>query len=490
MNFSIFVENLMLMRKTATYILLAGLALVSCVHRPEKSQPIPTEQQLEWQQLETYAFIHFGLNTFSDMEWGFGNTPSYTFNPTNLDCEQWVLTLKNCGMKGVIFTAKHHDGFCLWPTETTNYSIKNTHYKKGEGDLVRELSEACKKYGLKLGLYLSPWDRNQAEYGYQGYVDIYHQQIEELVSNYGPLFEFWFDGANGGTGWYGGADEMRSIVAEKYYDYEKAREIVWKYSPRVAIFGGTVPTLRWIGNEEGKASATQWCMYKSDFESLNNTKSLQQGYRDGEAWLPAEVDVSIRPGWFYHASEDSLVKTVDQLTNLYYNSVGHNANLLLNFPVNQEGKIPSIDSANAVNWYQKMQQDFSNNLLKSCKVTASNRRSWRFSPKYVLNEDYTKYWATEDDIHQAELIFEFPETTAFNRLLFQEYIPLGQNVEAFYLDYYFKDKWLPIEVDEPTTTIGYKRLVRFQTVKADKLRIRFKVFKGTLCINRVGAYYI
>ncbi len=490
MNFSIFVENLMLMRKTATYILLAGLALVSCVHRPEKSQPIPTEQQLEWQQLETYAFIHFGLNTFSDMEWGFGNTPSYTFNPTNLDCEQWVLTLKNCGMKGVIFTAKHHDGFCLWPTETTNYSIKNTHYKKGEGDLVRELSEACKKYGLKLGLYLSPWDRNQAEYGYQGYVDIYHQQIEELVSNYGPLFEFWFDGANGGTGWYGGADEMRSIVAEKYYDYEKAREIVWKYSPRAAIFGGTVPTLRWIGNEEGKAGATQWCMYKSDFESLNNTKSLQQGYRDGEAWLPAEVDVSIRPGWFYHASEDSLVKTVDQLTNLYYNSVGHNANLLLNFPVNQEGKIPSIDSANAVNWYQKMQQDFSNNLLKSCKVTASNRRSWRFSPKYVLDEDYTKYWATEDDIHQAELIFEFPETTAFNRLLFQEYIPLGQNVEAFYLDYYFKDKWLPIEVDEPTTTIGYKRLVRFQTVKADKLRIRFKVFKGTLCINRVGAYYI
>ena len=490
MNFSIFVENLMLMRKTATYILLAGLALVSCVHRPEKSQPIPTEQQLEWQQLETYAFIHFGLNTFSDMEWGFGNTPSYTFNPTNLDCEQWVLTLKNCGMKGVIFTAKHHDGFCLWPTETTNYSIKNTHYKKGEGDLVRELSEACKKYGLKLGLYLSPWDRNQAEYGYQGYVDIYHQQIEELVSNYGPLFEFWFDGANGGAGWYGGADEMRSIVAEKYYDYEKAREIVWKYSPRAAIFGGTVPTLRWIGNEEGKAGATQWCMYKSDFESLNNTKSLQQGYRDGEAWLPAEVDVSIRPGWFYHASEDSLVKTVDQLTNLYYNSVGHNANLLLNFPVNQEGKIPSIDSANAVNWYQKMQQDFSNNLLKSCKVTASNRRSWRFSPKYVLDEDYTKYWATEDDIHQAELIFEFPETTAFNRLLFQEYIPLGQNVEAFYLDYYFKDKWLPIEVDEPTTTIGYKRLVRFQTVKADKLRIRFKVFKGTLCINRVGAYYI
>ena len=469
-------------------LIVGCVVLTSCVRCPEPSQPIPTAQQLEWQQLETYAFIHFGLNTFNDMEWGFGNTPSYTFNPTNLDCEQWVKTLKASGMKGVILTAKHHDGFCLWPTETTDYSIKNTYYKNGKGDLVKELADACKKHGLKFGLYLSPWDRNQPEYGYQGYVDICHRQIEELVSNYGPLFEFWFDGANWGTGWYGGTNDMRSIVAEKYYDYEKARDIVWQYSPEASIFGGTVPTLRWIGNEEGKAGATQWCMYKTDFESLNDTKALQQGYCDGEAWLPAEVDVSIRPGWFYHASEDSLVKTVDQLMDLYYQSIGHNANLLLNFPVNQEGRIPSIDSANAVQWHEKVQKEFANNLLKGCKVTSSNKRSWRFRPKYVLDEDYTKYWATEEGIHQAELIFDFPQTTAFNRLLLQEYIPLGQNVDAFYLDYYFNGKWLPIEVNEPTTTIGYKRLVRFQTVKADKLRIRFKVFKGVLCINKVAAF--
>ena len=464
--------------------------LASCVHHPERSYPIPTQQQLEWQQLETYAFIHFGLNTFSDMEWGFGDTPSHTFNPTNLDCEQWVKTLKNSGMKGVIFTAKHHDGFCLWPTETTDYCISNTHYKEGKGDLVKELSEACKKHGLKFGLYLSPWDRHQAEYGYQGYVAVYHKQIEELTSNYGELFEFWFDGANGGTGWYGGADEMRSIVAEQYYDYEKARDIVWSHSPKAAIFGGTVPTLRWIGNEEGKAGATLWSNYHPDYESLNDTKALSRGFADGEAWLPAEVDVSIRPGWFYHESEDNQVKTVEQLTDIYYNSVGHNANLLLNFPINKEGRIPTIDSLRAVEWYQAMQAEFSNDLLQGCKVTASNRRSWRFDPKYVLDDNYTKYWATEDGIRQAELIFEFPQPTTINRILLQEYIPLGQNVDAFYLDYYFNGKWLPIETNEPTTTIGYKRLLRFQTVKADKLRIRFKVFKGTLCINKVGAFLV
>ena len=424
------------------------------------------------------------------MEWGYGNTPSHTFNPTDLDCEQWVLTLKNCGMKGVILTAKHHDGFCLWPTETTDYSIKNTLYKNGKGDLVKELSDACRKHGLKFGLYLSPWDRNQAEYGRKGYVDIYHKQIEELTSNYGSLFEFWFDGANGGTGWYGGADEMRSIVAEHYYDYEKAREIVWSHSPDAAIFGGTVPTLRWIGNEEGKADATQWSMYKYDFESLNDTRTLFTGFSDGEAWLPAEVDVSIRPGWFYHENEDTQVKTPAQLMDIYYRTVGHNTNLLINFPVNQEGRIPAIDSTNAVEWYHTLQRVFSDNLLKKCKITATNTRSRRFSPEYVLDDEYTHYWATEDGETHAELIFDFPETTYFNRLLLQEYIPLGQNVDAFYLDRYFNGKWLPIEVDEPLTTIGYKRLVRFQTVKADKLRIRFKVFKGTLCINKVGTYLV
>ena len=475
----------MIMRKLLVFTVVCLMA-VSCVPRPERSYPVPTSQQLEWQQLETYAFIHFGLNTFNDMEWGFGDTPSYTFNPKHLDCEQWVLTLKNCGMKGVIFTAKHHDGFCLWPTETTGYSIKNTYYKKGQGDLVRELSDACRKHGLKLGIYLSPWDRNQAEYGYQGYVEVYHRQIEELTSNYGELFEFWFDGANGGTGWYGGANEMRSIVAEHYYDYEKARDIVWSHSPHAAIFGGTVPTLRWVGNEEGWAGTTNWSNYHADYESLNDTRALSRGFVDGEAWLPAEVDVSIRPGWFYHDHEQP--KSVEQLVDLYYHSVGHNANLLLNFPVNKEGRIPTEDSLRAVEWYRTLQAELSDNKLKDCKVSTDHIRSRRFAPKYVLDEEYTHYWATEDGVRHAELVFEFPSTTVLSRLELQEYIPLGQNVDDFCLDRFINGRWLPIETDEELTTIGYKRLVRFDPVKMDRLRIRFRVAKGTLCINKVAAY--
>ena len=464
------------------------MLLVSCVGRPERSLPVPSKQQLEWQQLETYAFIHFGLNTFNDMEWGYGDTPASTFNPSDLDCEQWVLTLKACGMKGVILTAKHHDGFCLWPTATTDYSIKNSPYKNGQGDLVRELSDACHKHGLKFGIYCSPWDRHQAEYGREGYVGLYHQQIEELASQYGELFEFWFDGANGGDGWYGGANETRAITAEHYYDYEKARDIVWKYNPEAAIFGGTVPTLRWIGNEQGRAGTTLWSMYHPDYESLNNTKTLARGFADGEAWLPAEVDVSIRPGWFYHENEDAKVRTPEQLMELYYQSVGRNANLLLNFPVNKEGKIPSVDSANAVRWYQSLQQEFAYNLLKDCKVQASNTRSKRFSAQYVLDEEYTHYWATEDGINKAELVFEFPNPTVVGRVMLQEYIPLGQNVKQFTLSRYANGKWLPIEIQEELTTIGYKRLVRFEPVEMEKLRIRLVAAKGTLCLTHVGAY--
>lgn len=449
--------------KVVYYLILLLFTVSSCEQKPEPIGPLPTAQQIEWQQLETYAFIHFGLNTFNDMEWGYGNTPAETFNPTDLDCEQWVLTLKNCGMKGVIFTAKHHDGFCLWPTATTDYSIKNSPYKNGQGDVVGELCEACRKHGLKFGLYLSPWDRHQASYGSEDYVKLYHQQIQELVDNYGPFFEFWFDGANGGDGWYGGAEETRSIKAETYYDYQKARDIIRERYPDVMIFGGTVPTLRWIGNEKGKADATQWCLYSYDYEMLNNTKLLPTGLRDGDVWLPAEVDVSIRPGWFYHENESP--KSVNELMEIYYNSVGHNANLLLNFPVNKEGRIPSVDSLRAVEWHRLIQKQYADDLLKNCELTT------------II-----------DGVGREEWIFTFSERTVLNQVILQEDIHLGQRVESFSLDRYINGKWLPLEVVDETTTIGYKRIVRFRAESMEQLRIRFKKAKGPLCISRVAGF--
>lgn len=475
------------MKNSIVISFFACLTMMSCVHAPQPSNPVPTSQQLEWQQLETYAFVHFGLNTFNDLEWGYGNTPASTFNPVELDCEQWVQTFKACGMKAVILTAKHHDGFCLWPTNTTDYNISNSPYKDGKGDLVRELSDACHKYGLKFGLYLSPWDRNNAEYGKEGYVETYHKQIEELTTNYGPLSEFWFDGANGGNGWYGGAEETRSIVANEYYDYVRARNTIWKNHPNAMIFGGAVPTIRWVGNEQGWASDTQWSAVK--MSEIDDCDYLTHGDQNGDVWLPAEVDVSIRPGWFYHAREDHQVKSLEKLVDIYYRSVGHNANLLLNFPINLEGKISKLDSIRVMEWFEVIQKDLCDNLLKNCNVYASNSRSKKFNADNVCSDEYGDYWAVEDGIKKAELVFDFPERTAVNRVMLQEYIPNGQNVSSFSLERFINGKWLPIESYDDLTTIGYKRIVRFQTVKMDKLRIRFKTHKGTLCISKVAAFY-
>ena len=453
---------------------------------PTEVLPIPSQQQIEWQKLETYAFIHFGLNTYNDLEWGYGNTPASTFNPTNLDCEQWVATLKQCGMKGVILTAKHHDGFCLWQTETTDYNIANSPYKNGKGDMVKELSDACRKHGLKFGLYLSPWDRNNVEYGRDDYVETYHKQIDELTSNYGELFEFWFDGANGGNGYYGGANESRSIDARKYYDYERARDTILKRHPNAMIFGGTCQTIRWVGNEQGWAGDTDWCMINP--ESSDNTKHLNHGSENGTHWIPAEVDVSIRPGWFYHKREDHQVKSLAHLTDIYYRSVGHNANLLLNFPINLDGKIPALDSLRAMEWYNVITNDFKDNLLKDAKINVDNERGSKFKAENVTDDNWETYWATEDDYNFGTISFTFDKPMKMNRVVLQEYIPLGQRVKDFYMEGELNGKWFRINAFDTLSTIGYKRIVRFNTVELDKLIIYFEESRGPLCINNIEAY--
>lgn len=457
---------------------------------PEPILPVPESKQVEWQQMETYAFIHFGLNTFNDREWGYGDTDPKTFNPTNLDCEQWAQTLVKAGMKGVILTAKHHDGFCLWPFEGTDYSVKNSPWKNGQGNVVKELSEACKKYGLKFAVYLSPWDRHQANYGTPEYLPYFYAQLHDLLTNYGPVFEVWFDGANGGDGWYGGAKDIRTIDRKNYYNYPRIYEMLDSIQPQAIIFSDGGPGCRWVGNEKGFAGATNWSFLRKGEVHPGYDKSyeLQYGHPDGNQWVPAECDVSIRPGWFYHPEEDDRVKSPDQLVDLYYRSVGHNATLLLNFPVDRRGLIHPVDSANAVRFHEMIQQQLKTNLVAGMIPKVSNERGGDFVASALTDDNFDTYWATEDGVTTADIEFSFDTPTRMNRMMLQEYIPLGQRVKAFVVEYLDKDTWLPVKLNEETTTIGYKRLLRFETVETKGIRIRITDARGPLCLSNVGVY--
>lgn len=437
--------------------------------------PLPTPHQVAWQQMETYAFIHFGLNTFTDQEWGYGDVPLEKFNPTDLDCEQWARVLVEAGMKGVIITAKHHDGFCLWPTKYTDYNIRNTPYLDGMGDIVGQLAEACRKYGLKFGVYLSPWDRHQAFYGTPLYPEYYLSQMEELVSNYGEIFEIWLDGANGGDGWYGGAKEKRKIDHRTYYNFPRIREFVLRKQPQAIIFSDGGPGCRWVGNEKGIASATNWAFLRiaDVYPGYDRAYELGPGHFEGDSWVPAECDVSIRPGWFYHQKEDEKVKTVDQLVDIYYNSVGHNATMLLNFPVDRRGRIHPTDSANAVNFHKRILQELSQNLLYNKK-------------KPETDNDYETYSVLQNN---TPIEVQLSRTSLVNRLLLQEYIPMGQRTKEFCVEYYDGKKWQKIDAGEVTTTIGYKRILRFPAVRTRRIRLTILDSRAPVCLSEIAAFY-
>ena len=455
---------------------------------PEPIGPLPLPKQVEWQKMETYAFIHYGLNTFTDKEWGYGDADPKTFNPSRMDVEQWVRTFKQAGMKGVIIVAKHHDGFTMWPSPLTDYNITRSAYdgpknKDGKVDVLAELRKACDKYGLKMGVYLSPWDRNHAEYGRQAYVDYYYQQLTDLVTNYGPIFEVWLDGANGGDGYYGGARETRKIDRRNYYNFPKIHSIIEEHQPQAIIFSDGGPGCRWVGNERGEAGTTNWALIRGN--------DVYPGYdkHNGDAWVAAECDVSIRPGWFYHPEEDSKVKTPEQLADLYYKSVGRNATFLLNFPVDREGRVNAIDSANVVRFRQIIEQDMKTDLMRKAKVSASNERGKKFTAKKFTDGKWDTYWATSDEVNTGSVTFTFGKPTQVNRLLLQEYIPLGQRVKAFAVEALVGDKWQMVDAGEPTTTIGYKRILRFPTIEATAIRVIVTESRGPVCLNNVEAYY-
>ncbi len=457
------------------------------VKPPVPIGPVPNENQMRWQEMEYYAFLHFSLNTFTDQEWGFGDEDVKLFNPVDLDCRQWARVCKEAGMKGIILVAKHHCGFCLWPSEYTEYSVKNAPWKNGKGDVVREMADACREYGLKLGLYLSPWDRNHADYGKPEYITYFRNQLKELLTNYGPIFEIWFDGANGGSGYYGGARETRKIDRRTYYDWKNTYKMIRELQPDIVIWndGGDRADLRWVGTEAGYVGETNWSLLNATGDVPE--EKLRFGVENGDAWVPGEVNTSIRPGWFYHRSEDNRVKTPGQLMNTYYSSIGRNATLLLNFPIDPRGLIHKNDEEAVLEFAAIVKETFANDLAKKKKVVASNFRgnSKYFRADNVLDGDNDTYWTTDDNVTNASLTINFKNPTTFNRFLVQEYIRLGQRVKAFTIEAFIEGKWKMLAKG---TTIGYKRILLFPTITTTRLRLNINESKNCPVISNIGIY--
>ncbi|HMD13055.1 MAG TPA: alpha-L-fucosidase, partial [Bacteroidota bacterium] len=395
-----------------------------------------------------------------------------------------------------VLTCKHHDGFCLWQSQYTEHSVKNSPWKEGKGDIVKELSEACRRYGMKFGVYLSPWDRNHKDYGRPEYITYYRNQLRELLTNYGEISEVWFDGANGGDGYYGGARETRTIDRTTYYGWNETWNLVRQLQPDAAIFSDVGPDIRWIGNENGIAGTTCWSMYtpvgeKDDDPAPGYTRyqDAVEGNENGKFWLPAECDVSIRPGWFYHANEDSLVKTPEQLFDLYLQSVGHNASLLLNVPLDRKGQISSADEMSLRGLKIFLDQTFTDNIASKAKITASSFRGneTRFSPINTLDDDYETYWTTDDSTTTGSVTVDLPSPQECNCLLLREYIPMGQRVEKFSVDELDGSDWQTIAEG---TTIGYNRLLKFPAVKTSQIRITILQSKACPVISTIGIYTI
>ncbi|MDW8852455.1 alpha-L-fucosidase [Flavobacterium sp. MMLR14_040] len=478
------------------FLLLSFFCLLSSsvnsqelVKSPEPFGPLPTQKQLDWHEMEFYAFVHFSLNTFTNKEWGYGDESPQLFNPTNLDVRQWARVVKAAGMKGIILVAKHHDGFCLWPSAYTERSVKNSPWENGKGDLIKDLTAACKEYDLKLGLYLSPWDRNHPEYGKPEYITYFRNQLKEILTNYGDVFEMWFDGANGGDGYYGGANETRKINTLEYYNWDETYKMIYGLAPKTLVWGVGPAEARWIGNEEGRAGKTNWSLLRQTDELAGKVHytEFMSGHEDGEKWVPGEADVSIRPGWFYHSVEDDKVRPLDEMVDIYYESIGRNATLLLNLPVDRRGLVHENDEARLKELVATIKEDFKTELLAGSKITADNIRgnSNEFAAQNVSDGNKNTYWATADNAKTASITFEFDKPTAIDRILLQEYIKLGQRVKAFTVEAKVNGDWKTVATE---TTIGYKRILRIDRVIASALRVNITDSKASIVISNIQAF--
>lgn len=438
---------------------------------------IPTVHQVNWQRLELYAFVHFGLNTFTGREWGYGDENPEIFDPTKFDADTIVKTFKTGGMKGMIYTAKHHDGWCSWPTKSTEHNITKSPFQQGKADIVRDFAKACKKQGLHFGTYLSPWDRNHAEYGSEGYIKSYYKQIEELLTNYGPIFEIWFDGANGGDGYYGGAREKRKIGdASTYYNFEQIVKNIRKIQPQTIIWGaGHSGDARWGGSEKGRVNYPCWPTIDSKLGGSYGT-----GYRNGDRWVPAEGDTTINhAGWFWHKGQSSRVKSPERLLRVWFESVGRGANLILNLAPDRTGRLDPADVKALMGFKALRDRLYASDFARGAKGKADNVRGKdrAFGPQNLFDGNLDTYWASDDDVKTPSIEIKLRDKATFDVVRVREQIRLGQRVEGWAVDAKLNGKWQEVLVG---SAIGNQAMLKLKNpVTTDELRLR--ITKSPAC---------
>jgi alpha-L-fucosidase len=449
----------------------------------------PTARQKLWQSTELYGFIHFGPNTFTNKEWGFGDESPEIFQPTAFDPEQWVRVAKEAGLRGLVLVCKHHDGFCLWPTASTEHCVRNSPWRAGQGDVVAEVSAACRKHGLKFGVYVSPWDRNHPGFGSPSYVEVFHQQVEEVLTNYGPLFEVWFDGAIGDDGYFGGAREVRKVDVATYYQWEKVEKLVRRLQPEACIFG--LRDIRWVGNETGIAAETCW----ATSTSLGNADPAPPAFNGGNIgsgnvgdrhgpWLPAECDFPLRKGWFFHPEDD--IRSPEALYHLYFTSIGRGTTMSIGLAPDTRGLIHEDDVKTLLAWKALLDETFGEDFLRRPGVEVSTSHpSLSFPPGHLLDGNPSTFWTGEADGTKPELVFTLPGEADFNVLLIEEAIDYGQRIDAFAVDAWMNGEWREIG---RATSIGYRRLLVLENARTTRLRLRFEQVTAFPVIRRVGLF--
>jgi alpha-L-fucosidase len=475
---------------TAVLTILAGLLVPGAAwaqaNAPEPHGPVPSPAQKRWHEIEFFGLICYGPNTHTGQTWGYGDVDPAVVNPPDLDTDQWAKTAHDGGMRGLILVAKHHDGFCLWPSKTTKYTIAAAPWKDGKGDILGDLAASCKKFGLKLGVYISPWDRNHAEYGREGYIKDFHEQWREVLEYDDDIFEFWLDGANGGTGYYGGAREKRSIPHD-YYQEEKIVEICQAKHPLSVFFNISRKKdgVRWIGNERGTVPEQHWCRYPSKMPPGKNKDLKGTGSKTGDIWLPAEADTPFQPGWYWSKKRGD--KNFKWLLDTWYGTVGRGAVFNLGVGPNDQGLMTSATVEALKQLKAHVDRVFAVNLVAGAAVTADNVRGKAdaFVPARALDDTTDTYWATDDGVGRAVLTVDFGKPTAFDHLMMQEPIQLGQRIHGFTLEQEQGGAWKAVTRG---TTVGYKKIMKFAPVTATRVRVTLETDAPCVTLATFGLY--